>query len=645
MPGDTFGVHASAALAISAMHKANLLTLKTSFDNSDKDVTFVHPNLIPPKVDLGLFTGLSESRFPGNDDNGMKQNEEKLTHVFLPALQGNSSVFASIHSLDPCGLAESLMIVLGFDLDESRQRREDSYRVAACYSQTLSRLPFYHRKLGALPMCIRGVCLVAGCGHNGTGKSRFCGMRMPPETCAETYSLKAQSLIAQSPCASQNVALNASDELAQIYRKKTPRCRLNEVAVKSMSQLQVRNTFCAYLSRIHAGLVSQVREATKKGEVPHSKKADEQMDLMLRFLQKAALNLSNKAVTAICCGGDVEQSLFTHGVFMIPSFPPNAKIQLKQKILVRLLDIFIRIYMYDTTLKCSETDVATEVGVEPSRFSNFIQNATENELESVLSQYTRIYHSVSLFIGSLSGCASSEQERNPHPDTVSQTNSNKPQLRSWTSSCSLSMPEHIDSIEEKEFILVPQTATALKPLASSGRMAKHATRLVSRASSPNVRKMIRNGRKCSVTPRRCSGSRSTRYASPSPQKTTPKSWSHPRLDRTRPILRQAMEAEVPCANTTESDGDFEAAYYDPAGSMQSMHQCPADREGDYPYCDGEDLLTYRPIDREYSSVGMTNSNEKHSSQKWLALKTKLIEKIYSLQQSKPTNDFLTNKKE
>ncbi|KAH9280727.1 Tubulin polyglutamylase TTLL5 [Echinococcus granulosus] len=419
---EDFLTHASATMAVLAMQKASSLRVGTMARNNDGEITLIHPNLVPPKVNIGMFTGLSS---PGDNEPFASEvdedNEEKLM-VHMPPLQADDAdSVLPIHSLTTNVLSEYLMIGLGFNLQASNVKREQANRVATCYSQTLGRLPFYHRKIGALPVCIRGVCLLAGCGHE-SGVPRLCGMRRNEENNISYDPHYVASTIENLP---------DTEHISRLYRREK-----GGVQIQSMTQYQARMTFSAYLSRIHSRFKAHVLADNKKQECVASKKADKQADLILRFLQKAALKLSPQAVKWFYSTNDSNSSvqrMLKHGVFRVPDFPTNSRLRTKQRILVSLLDKFIQIYDHETTLSRVEEGSGEGDGSSDANFNQFIENATENELEVILSQYTRTFHSLSLFTRQPSKYVVLQMEQSEITSTHSrfeiQANSNKFQGR------------------------------------------------------------------------------------------------------------------------------------------------------------------------------------------------------------------------
>uniref|UniRef100_A0A0X3NPH5 Tubulin--tyrosine ligase-like protein 5 n=3 Tax=Schistocephalus solidus TaxID=70667 RepID=A0A0X3NPH5_SCHSO len=363
----------------------------------------VHPNLTPPHVNLGLYTGLVDAK---RSDEPVP--EPRVTINLPPASQVFSTFHPPLHSLPPNILAESLMIVLGYENPNFSVTRLQARRIASCYVHTLGRLPFYHRKLGSPPVTVRGVCLSVNCDHSKKHGGRYCGIRPSDEAEYPAPTVKwstdlpiSAQIMSLTPSSSSSSPKSSSFQQEEASSLKPPATEpenylLKADSVRKMTKLQARSTFSTYLSRVYERLVQE-----KDWNEENPKESDGQLELMLRFLQKAALNLSPFAVATICCGGNVEfnKEVDSYGDFAIPSFGPSATIEEKRKHLVQVLDTFIRIYMYETALACSKFASDVSAGVDNDSFQTFLREATESELEAALSEYTKFNKSVSLFIG------------------------------------------------------------------------------------------------------------------------------------------------------------------------------------------------------------------------------------------------------
>ncbi|VDN13289.1 unnamed protein product, partial [Dibothriocephalus latus] len=374
-----YSKHLRIAIAIAAMNRINRSTFINPAAVAGGDekqggpakcpIQTVHPNLTPPHVNLGLYTGLVDAK-----RSAEPVPEPRLTINLPPSSQVFSTFHAPLHSLPPNILAESLMVVLGYENPNFTVTRVQARRIAACYVHTLGRLPFYHRKLGAQPVTVRGVCLSVNCDHSKKNGGHYCGIRPSEET---DYPAPTVKWSAELPISAQIMSLTPSSSTS---------------SPKSSS-------------------FQGEEEKDVNAEKP--KEAEGQLELMLRFLQKAALNLSPFAVATVCCGENVEvnKEVDSLGDFAIPPFGPSATVEEKRKHLVQVLDTFIRIYIYETALACSKLAPDVSAGVDKDSFQKFLQEASESELEAALSEYTKVNKSVSLFIG-VSQCNSVCRARN-----------------------------------------------------------------------------------------------------------------------------------------------------------------------------------------------------------------------------------------
>lgn len=389
----------TAAIAVATMELVNSRALNYKYDDRTGSTLF-HPNLLPPYVNLGMFTGLTEidpCHSTLNEINRVSEDDGDTAVITLPsALRVFSNFSAPLHSLPPNMLAECLMIVLGYANPEFQLTRDQANQIAACYSKTLGRLPFYHRKLGSVPICVRGVCLVAGCDHVKSKTAKYCGiqvMRDWKNSVTPTPEMKSSPVI--------EVVDRPTSPLGEMQHPSQPESYLLGTRdIMCMTKIQARNAFSVYLSRIHCRIKDQIRETSPLSE-RKIKKGEDQIELMLQFLRKAAVNLSAQAVMSICneSDEDIVKEINVCGAFEVPHIDTNLPLKDKRIILAQILDIFICVYMYDTARNCHDGYVSDEKGIDSSKFRKFIHYASENELEMMLAQYTRIHKSVSLFIG------------------------------------------------------------------------------------------------------------------------------------------------------------------------------------------------------------------------------------------------------
>ncbi|XP_008941331.1 PREDICTED: tubulin polyglutamylase TTLL5-like, partial [Merops nubicus] len=145
-------------------------------------------------------------------------------------------------------------------------------------------------------------------------------------------------------------------------------------------KVQARRAFSAYLQHVQLRLM---KEAGDQIQNPAwAAKEDEQMELVVRFLKRAASNL--------------QQSLR----MLLPS--RCLGLSDRRRILAHQLGEFIISYNKETermVQKRSKKKQEEEEGVNPEGFQNFITRASESDLEEVLTFYTHKNKSASVFLG------------------------------------------------------------------------------------------------------------------------------------------------------------------------------------------------------------------------------------------------------
>ncbi|KFV47188.1 Tubulin polyglutamylase TTLL5, partial [Gavia stellata] len=184
----------------------------------------------------------------------------------------------------------------------------------------------------------------------------------------------------------------------------------------NLSKVQARRAFSAYLQHVQLRLM---KEAGDQIQNPAwAAKEDEQMELVVRFLKRAASNL--------------QQSL--------RMLLPSSRIGLndRRRILAHQLGEFIICYNKETEQmvqkRSKKKQEEEEEGVNPEGFQNFITRASENDLEEVLTFYTHRNKSASVFLGTNSTSTkprntSNQSEKQPqveHPEVVKKVKGDQP---------------------------------------------------------------------------------------------------------------------------------------------------------------------------------------------------------------------------
>ncbi|XP_061699472.1 tubulin polyglutamylase TTLL5 isoform X2 [Syngnathoides biaculeatus] len=144
-----------------------------------------------------------------------------------------------------------------------------------------------------------------------------------------------------------------------------------------ISKVQARMTFSSYLQRVQQRLLEESRV---KGIPAWIAKDNDQMDLVVRFLRRAASNLQQ----------DVKMVLPSH----------QLPVQDRRRILSHQLGEFIQCYEKETEHIVQKQQNSTEEKcVAASVFHDYITAASESDLEEVLTFYTQKNKSATVFLG------------------------------------------------------------------------------------------------------------------------------------------------------------------------------------------------------------------------------------------------------
>ncbi|XP_076443155.1 tubulin polyglutamylase TTLL5-like isoform X2 [Babylonia areolata] len=210
------------------------------------------------------------------------------------------------------------------------------------------------------------------------------------------------------PSLTQNPAAAASAQLLPPPAPTPlPKYNVVEVLMKGgmMTKVQARSAFAMYLRRVKERMMADGGASMGQEEVDT---LNEQMDLVLRFLKRAAVNLQQTFRVVI----------------------PSRKLTLsdRRRILAKQLADFVNIYTRETEqlkhlLKLTEKSGSRNQGLQNAadaeivmdevRFDQFICIASESELEQILTTYTKLNKSSSIFLGS-SLSTSSAPMKPPH---------------------------------------------------------------------------------------------------------------------------------------------------------------------------------------------------------------------------------------
>ncbi|XP_041122923.1 tubulin polyglutamylase TTLL5-like isoform X2 [Polyodon spathula] len=149
---------------------------------------------------------------------------------------------------------------------------------------------------------------------------------------------------------------------------------------QNLSKVQARMAFSSYLYRVQKRLIT---ECSAQGDSSAmAEREDEQMELVIRFLKRAASNL--------------QQAL----QMVLPS--RLLPLSDRRRILSHQLGEFIHCYNKETEqmVKKIEKLKENEQCVNPDLFQDFVTEASESDLEEVLTYYTHKNKSASVFLGS-----------------------------------------------------------------------------------------------------------------------------------------------------------------------------------------------------------------------------------------------------
>uniref|UniRef100_A0A8D0DN23 Tubulin--tyrosine ligase-like protein 5 n=1 Tax=Salvator merianae TaxID=96440 RepID=A0A8D0DN23_SALMN len=150
---------------------------------------------------------------------------------------------------------------------------------------------------------------------------------------------------------------------------------------KNLSKVQARRAFSAYLQRVQLRLMKEAGDQVRNPA--WAAKEDEQMELVVRFLKRAASNL--------------QQSLR----MLLPS--RRLALYDRRRILAHQLGEFIICYNRETDQMAQKKLLQEEEGVDAEGFHEFITKASESDLEDVLTFYTYKNKSASVFLGANPG--------------------------------------------------------------------------------------------------------------------------------------------------------------------------------------------------------------------------------------------------
>ncbi|XP_053118488.1 tubulin polyglutamylase TTLL5 isoform X5 [Hemicordylus capensis] len=157
---------------------------------------------------------------------------------------------------------------------------------------------------------------------------------------------------------------------------------------KNLSKVQARRAFSAYLQRVQLRLMKEAGDQIQNAA--WAAKEDEQMELVVRFLKRAASNL--------------QQSLR----MLLPS--RRLALYDRRRILAHQLGEFIICYDKETDKMAQnklikKQEEEEEDSIDADGFQEFVTKASESDLEEVLTFYTHKNKSASVFLGTNAGAS------------------------------------------------------------------------------------------------------------------------------------------------------------------------------------------------------------------------------------------------
>ncbi|XP_066884146.1 tubulin polyglutamylase TTLL5 isoform X7 [Kogia breviceps] len=189
----------------------------------------------------------------------------------------------------------------------------------------------------------------------------------------------------------------------------------------NLSKVQARIAFSAYLQHVQIRLMKDSGGQTFNAS--WAAKEDEQMELVVRFLKRASSNLQ-------------------HSLRMIL---PSRRLALleRRRILAHQLGDFIVVYNKETEQMAGKKskkklEEEEEDGVNTENFQEFIRQASEAELEEVLTFYTQKNKSASVFLGTHSKSSknnntfSDSGAKGDHPETMEEVKIKQPKQQQAT---------------------------------------------------------------------------------------------------------------------------------------------------------------------------------------------------------------------
>ncbi|XP_034499003.1 tubulin polyglutamylase TTLL5 isoform X17 [Ailuropoda melanoleuca] len=214
-------------------------------------------------------------------------------------------------------------------------------------------------------------------------------------------------------------------------------------------KVQARIAFSAYLQHVQIRLMKDSGGQTFNAS--WAAKEDEQMELVVRFLKRASSNLQ-------------------HSLRMVL---PSRRLALleRRRILAHQLGDFIIVYNKETEQMAEKKskkklEEEEEDGVNTENFQEFIREASEAELEEVLTFYTQKNKSASVFLGTHSKSSKNSNSysdsgaKGDHPETVEEGKIKQPKQQQETEIHSDKLSRFTTSAEKEAKLVYTNSPSA-----------------------------------------------------------------------------------------------------------------------------------------------------------------------------------------
>ncbi|XP_072618170.1 tubulin polyglutamylase TTLL5 isoform X10 [Vulpes vulpes] len=217
----------------------------------------------------------------------------------------------------------------------------------------------------------------------------------------------------------------------------------------NLSKVQARIAFSAYLQHVQIRLMKDSGGQTFSAS--WAAKEDEQMELVVRFLKRASSNLQ-------------------HSLRMVL---PSRRLALleRRRILAHQLGDFILVYNKETEQMAEKKlkkklEEEEEDGVNTENFQEFIRQASEAELEEVLTFYTQKNKSASVFLGTHSKSSKNSNNysdsgaKGDHPATMEEVKIKQPKQQQATEIHSDKLSRFTTSAEKEAKLVYTNSSSA-----------------------------------------------------------------------------------------------------------------------------------------------------------------------------------------